>query len=112
VIHDLLPLRFPSEYPRQQNYLRYFVPRILYISRVVIADSEFTCRDVFEHYDTPLAKTKVIYPGYDPGVFFSDDAGPGPVLPAEPYFLYVGNLLPHKNVLRLLDARLIIQGLW
>jgi len=120
VVHDLLPLRFPPEYPRQQYYFRYFVPRILHRSRVVIADSEFTRRDVIEHYGVPLAKTRVIFPGYDPGAFSHDDLGPWPDPPDDPYFLYVGNLLPHKNVLRLLDAlalvrrrrpcRLIIRG--
>jgi len=109
VVHDLLPLRFPREYPRQQYYFRYFVPRILQESRLVIADSEFTRRDVVQHYGIPLAKTRVIFPGYDPGAFFHDGLGPWPDLPGEPYILYVGNLLPHKNVLRLLDAFAIVR---
>ena len=109
VVHDLLPLRFPREYPRHQYYLRYFVPRILHVSRLVIADSEFTRRDVVQHYGVPLAKTRVIYPGYDPSVFSHDGPGPWCDLPGEPYFLYVGNLLPHKNVLRLLEAFAIVR---
>ncbi len=112
VVHDLLPLRFPPDYPRQQYYFRYFVPRILHVSRVVIADSEFTRRDVVQHYGIPLAKTRVIFPGYDPGTFLHDGVGPWPDLPGEPYFLYVGNLLPHKNLLRLLDALAIVRRRW
>jgi len=109
VIHDLLPLRFPPEYPRQQYYFRYFVPRILRLSRVVIADSEFTSRDVVQHYGIPRAKTRVVFPGYDADAFFYDGLCPWPDVPDEPYFLYVGNLLPHKNVLRLLDAFAIVR---
>src|SRR5215813_4506921 len=42
VVHDLLPLAFPGEYPRQQYYFRHLVPRVLCRSRVVVADSEST----------------------------------------------------------------------
>ena len=110
VVHDLLPLRFPAEYPRQQYYFRYFVPRILHASRVVIADSEFTRRDVVNHYGVSLAKARVIYPGYDPVMFLHDGVGPSPDPSEDPHFLYVGNLLPHKNVLRLLDALAIVRS--
>ncbi len=29
VVHDLLPLLFPDEYPRQQHFFRYLVPSLL-----------------------------------------------------------------------------------
>ena len=29
VVHDLLPLRYPEEYPRHQYYFRLLVPRVL-----------------------------------------------------------------------------------
>ena len=120
VVHDLLPLRFPSEYPRQQYYFRFLVPRILGGSRLVIADSEHTRSDILEHYDVPAGKVKVINPGYDLSAFFCSEPDSSPHPPRDPYILYVGNLLPHKNLLRLLDAfallrrrrlcRLIIRG--
>jgi len=120
VVHDLLPLKFPAEYPRQQYYFRFLVPRILHGSRLVVADSEHTRSDILEHYAVPAGKVKVIYPGYDAGAFFC--GGPeSPTRPSDdPYILYVGNLLPHKNLPRLLDAfallrrrrscRLIVRG--
>jgi glycosyltransferase involved in cell wall biosynthesis len=120
VVHDLLPLRFPSEYPRQQYYFRILVPRILEDSRVVVADSEHTRSDILEHYGVPAGKVKVIYPGYDAGAFFCNEPNSSPRPSEDPYILYVGNLLPHKNLPRLLDAfallrrrrpcRLIIRG--
>lgn len=120
VVHDLLPLRFPPEYPRQQYYFRILVPRILRASRMVIADSEHTRRDILGDYDIPAAKVRVIYPGYDASVFFCGDPAAPPRLQDDPYLLYVGNLLPHKNLPRLLDAfallrrrracRLVIRG--
>jgi glycosyltransferase involved in cell wall biosynthesis len=117
VLHDLLPLRFPPEYPRQQYYFRHFVPRILRQSTTVITDSESTSRDVVDHYGIPTTKLRVVYPGYDPATFSRNGDGHWS---GEPYFLFVSNLLPHKNVLRLLDAfamvrrrrpcRLVIRG--
>jgi glycosyltransferase involved in cell wall biosynthesis len=120
VVHDLLPLRFPPEYPRQQYYFRILVPRILGGSRLVIASSEHTRSDILEHYGVPAGKVRVIYPGYDAGAFFCNEPNSAPRPPEDPYILYVGNLLPHKNLPRLLDAfsllrrrrscRLIIRG--
>lgn len=120
VVHDLLPLRFPPEYPRQQYYFRFLVPRILGASRLVIADSAHTRRDILEHYDVPADKIKVIYPGYDSSAFFCSEPDSPPRTRQDPYVLSVGNLLPHKNLTRLLDAfallrrrlpcRLVIRG--
>jgi glycosyltransferase involved in cell wall biosynthesis len=120
VVHDLLPLRFPPEYPRQQYYFRFLVPRILSDSRLVIADSEHTRSDILDHYDVPAGKVKVIYPGYDSSAFFCSAPNSSSQPRQDPYILYVGNLLPHKNLPRLLDAfallcrrrscRLIIRG--
>jgi len=120
VVHDLLPLRFPPEYPRQQYYFRILVPRILNDSPLVVADSEHTRSDILEHYGVPAGKVKVIYPGYDSSAFFCSEPNSPPRHRQDPYILYVGNLLPHKNLPRLLDAfallrrrrpcRLIIRG--
>jgi glycosyltransferase involved in cell wall biosynthesis len=106
VLHDLLPLRFPPEYPRQQYYFRHFVPRILRASSIVVASSQATVRDAVQHYDIGPSRFRVVYPGYDPAVFSGDGARPSA---GEPYVLFVSNLLPHKNVLRLLDAFAIVR---
>jgi len=109
VVHDLLPLFFPSEYPRQQYYFRSLVPRVLRRSRVVVADSESTRRDVIRSYGTAPEKVRVIYPGYDPVTFAANGVRPASGSGEDSYLLYVGNLLPHKNVLSLLDALAILR---
>lgn len=108
VVHDLLPLFFPAEYPRQQYYFRLLVPRILRISRVVIADSESTRRDILRNYSLSPEKVRVVHPGYDAGIYFPNGEE-RPARQEDPYCLYVGNLLPHKNLLRLLDALAILR---
>ncbi len=111
VVHDLLPLAFPPEYPRQQYYFRYFVPRILRSSKVVVTDSEYTRRAVIDRYGLPSGQVRVVYPGYNPDVYYQSDglSSHSRSNKGEEYVLYVGNLLPHKNVLRLLDAVAILR---
>ena len=120
VIHDLLPLRFPLEYPRQQYYFRRIVPWGLRLSRRVIADSESTRADVVRHFGLRPEAISVVYPGYDPAAYFPDN-GVASMPAIEPaYVLYVGNLFPHKNLGRLIEAfamlrrrmpvRLVIRG--
>ena len=118
VVHDLLPLRFPAEYPRQQYYFKLFVPRVLRESRIVIADSVSTSDDVIQRFRLPQTKIRVVHAGCDSKVYFPTDTVAANY--DEPYCLYVGNLLPHKNLPVLLDAmalvsrrtrcRLIIRG--
>lgn len=109
VVHDLLPLAFPPEYPRQQYYFRYFVPRILCSSRVVVTDSEYTRRAVIDRYGLSPGKVRVVYPGYNPDIYQPNGLSPRSRPGDDQYVLYVGNLLPHKNVLRLLDAVAILR---
>ncbi|HXJ80534.1 MAG TPA: glycosyltransferase family 1 protein [Candidatus Methylomirabilis sp.] len=109
VVHDLLPLFFPAEYPRQQYYFRSLVPRVLRSSRVVVADSESTRQDIIQSYGIAPEKVRVIYPGYDPATY-AVGSSDGPSDSTQPsYLLYVGNLLPHKNLLNLLDALAILR---
>jgi glycosyltransferase involved in cell wall biosynthesis len=108
VVHDLLPLFFPAEYPRQQYYFRSLVPRVLRSSRVIVADSESTRHDIVQSYGIAPDKIRVIYPGYDPDTY-SANGSRHPGSEEDAYLLYVGNLLPHKNLLSLLDALAILR---
>lgn len=117
VVHDLLPLRYPEEYPRQQYYFRHYVPAVLRASCGVITISESTRRDVLDFYGLPPEKVHVVFSGYDTRRFHPAADAP---LDAEPYALYVGNVMPHKNLPRLVDAfaqavrsgvgRLVVRG--
>ena len=109
VVHDLLPLFFPAEYPRQQYYFRSLVPRVLRSSRVLVADSESTRRDITQSYGIAPDKVRVIYPGYDPDTYSANGSDRRLRSGEGSYLLYVGNLLPHKNLLSLLDALAILR---
>jgi glycosyltransferase involved in cell wall biosynthesis len=109
VVHDLLPIFFPGQYPRQQHYLRWLVPKVLRSSRLVVTDSENTRRDVVATYGLSAERVRVVYPGYDEAEYFADGATPASDRSHDPCYLYVGNLLPHKNVLGLVDAFAIVR---
>ena len=117
-VHDVLPLLYPSEYPRQQYYFRYYVPAVLRASHAVLVISESTRRDLLRFYDVAPEKIHVVLAGYDTQRFVP--ASPGPEPDPEPYLLYVGNVMPHKNLVRLVEAfalvarrhpvRLVLRG--
>jgi glycosyltransferase involved in cell wall biosynthesis len=102
VVHDLIPLDFPDAYPRQQLYFRRLVPAMLRRARMVVAVSEATRRRVLDAYGLPPARVRTILNGFDADRFSAD----GPALGdgGLPYVLFVGNVLPHKNLPRLVEA--------
>ena len=118
VVHDVIPLAFPRDYPRQRFYFRRLVPAILRESRAVIAVSEATRREVIAAYGLRPERVRAIPNGYDAAEFVP--VGPATDDGGVPYVLYVGNLLPHKNLPRLIEAvarvarhspvRLVIAG--
>jgi glycosyltransferase involved in cell wall biosynthesis len=117
-VHDLLPLLYPSEYPRQQFYFRHYVPAVLRASRAILVISESTRRDLLRFYDVAPEKVHVVMSGYDAERFVPADPAPAP--DGEPYVLYAGNVMPHKNLVRLVEAfalvarrlpvRLVLRG--
>jgi len=106
IVHDLIPLVYPEESPRQHWYLRSFVPAVLRASARVIADSAQTKADVVAHFGLSPEGIVVIPPGVDHGQFFPrPDAGAETErLGLRAYVLFVGSLRPHKNLARLLEA--------
>src|SRR5574337_225799 len=122
VVHDVLPLHFPDEYPRQQHYFRYFVPMILRKALAIVAVSENTKRDIVTCYGIGADRVRVIPDGYETSRYQTgiDAQRVRQKYDLEVYLLYVGNLLPHKNLGRLLNAfaritpkfphRLVIAG--
>jgi len=104
VIHDVLPLFFPVELPRQQWYVRRLVPATLRAARVVVADSAQTREDVIHHYGLEPSRVVVVLPGVDHARFRPAPDRVTPPSHLRRYFLYVGNLHPHKNLPRLFAA--------
>jgi glycosyltransferase involved in cell wall biosynthesis len=102
VVHDVIPLDFPGDYPRQQLYFRRLVPAVLRRARMVVAVSEATRRRVIDAYGLSPARVRTVLNGFDVERFSPEGPAFGDC--ALPYVLFVGNLLPHKNLPRLVQA--------
>lgn len=106
VVHDLIPLFYPEEFPRQQWYFRAFVPAVLRASRAIIADSQQTADDVARHYRIPPERITVVPPGVDFTRFRPHHGGDAVAsrFGLQRYVLFVGNVRPHKNLQVLVEA--------
>jgi len=111
VVHDIVPLLFPREFPRHQWYFRSFVPRVLRRSASVIAVSHRTREDIVQQYQLDPQRITMVYSGVDHRQFYprADAAEMIRQFGLRRYVLYVGNLLPHKNLGRLLEAFALIR---
>ena len=109
-IHDLIHLRRGIA---QRLYARTMIGRAVGRSRVVLTVSDSVAAEIASEFGIP--KPQVTPNGIDE-IFFSAAASTSP--DDAPYFLFVGNDKPHKNVDRLLSAfeslggaaRLVLAG--
>jgi glycosyltransferase involved in cell wall biosynthesis len=100
-IHDLLPVKFPSQYRLQHYYFTCILPHMLSRAAAIIVDSKSTRNDVHQYYGVSLEKLYVVHAAISP-VFkpWSTDAvrrirakyGLGD------FILTVGASFPHKNL--------------
>lgn len=113
-VHDIIPLLFPSLHPHASEliFFRYFLPRVLRRSSAVIAVSQSTKGDIIKFYHLPAEKIHVIYEGCDTELFYPrrDTQAVTRTYGLEHYIHYGGNLTPHKNVARLIQAFKLIAS--
>jgi glycosyltransferase involved in cell wall biosynthesis len=110
-IHDCIHLRFPQYLPSRFAYLyaRAFMWSAAHRSARVLTVSEASKRDILEFFSIPDDKVTVVHNAIDErfGVPPPEDE----VVRVreryqlhEQYALYVGNIKPHKNLERLIEA--------
>lgn len=109
-VHDLGYHYFPEAHtPSQVAYLKWSTRHNVRRSRIVLADSRATKRDLVKFYGVDGGKVVVVYPGRDMTLHPITDP---PTLAAvqqkynltPPYLLYLGTLQPRKNLVRLIEA--------
>ncbi len=98
MVHDLIPLRFPSLTSPLTYYFRHYVPRVLEQSQAIICNSQATAEDIINYFHIEGEKIYPIPLAYDSSHFYPLD------LPVKPYFLYLGRFNPYKNISRLINA--------
>lgn len=119
-IHDCIHLRFPQYLPGRgaYAYARAMMWAAVRKADRVLTVSEASKRDILGFYDVPPEKVVVVYNGLEARFLEPpDDAEMSRVRQrfqlTHPFVLYVGNIKPHKNLERLVDAfgRARAQGL-
>jgi len=119
-IHDLIISEFGGTNATTLPLPLYWIKRLgyhlalgkaVYASQRVFVPSEFVKEKILEHFKIPAEKIVVTYEAGTLSRVVGRSRGERRVENvasrfklARPFFLYVGNVYPHKNMIRLLDA--------
>src|SRR6266704_6108469 len=98
-IHDMGVVVLRHAHPlTKREYTKRLIPRIARRARLIITNSEYSKWEIVRHLGIPEDRIRVT------PLAASAEFEPVGVQPANPYFLYVGNLEPRKNLERLGEA--------
>ena len=102
-IHDLAHLALPEFAGglHRRAYARFMFDRVSRSADAIMTDSEFTRAEFARLVGVRRAEPQVVHLGVDRRWF---EIPPSPSPHPRPYLLYVGNVKPHKNLSRLLQA--------
>ncbi len=112
-IHDLTILHIHTGKASTLPYWKYFVRKIGYRiilaismlrAKQILAVSHAVKKDILDHFWVNEKKISVTYEGIDDSFLTTSNESIKKRPLTEPYFLYVGNVYPHKNVEVLLQA--------
>ncbi len=122
-IHDLAFLIFPEHFTAKDRFLLSFhTKRAIQMADKIIAPSEATKKDLIKFYKTDENKINVVYHGVNPPAplikgknSFSFKIQNSKHVPERhrgfkiPYILFVGQIQPRKNLIRLIEAFELIR---
>ena len=110
-IHDCIHLRFPEYLPNRMayTYARTMMRMAAKRARKVLTVSEASKQDILHYLKVPAEKVEVIYNALDERLAVAPSAEDidrvrQRFLLTSPFVLYAGNIKPHKNVERLIEA--------
>ncbi|GAC1634934.1 MAG: glycosyltransferase family 1 protein [Chloroflexota bacterium] len=105
-VHDITYALFPQWFaPRVRAMLQVLVPLALKKARRIITISEHTKRDLVQHYGVDPDKIAVAYLAPRPAFLERDTTSRR----EQPFFLYVGNVEPRKNVETVIRALAVMR---
>jgi glycosyltransferase involved in cell wall biosynthesis len=110
-IHDCIHLMFPQYLPGRlaHAYARMSMWSAVWKSDHILTVSEASKRDILRFFDIPAEKVAVIYNAIDERFLAPADEERMDLIRQRyqldhPFLLYVGNIKPHKNLERLIEA--------
>ena len=104
-IHDMGLETLRDAHPLAKRlYTKRLIPYVARKAKLIITNSEYSKWEIVRHLGIPEDRIRVT------PLAASPEFAPVPVRPANPYFLYVGNLEPRKNLERLIEAFARVPG--
>src|SRR5437016_287552 len=104
-IHDMGLEVLPDAHPLTKRlYTKRLLPHVARKAKLIITNSEYSKWEIIRHLGIPEDRIRVT------PLAASPEFRPVAASPAHPYFLYVGNLEPRKNLERLIDAFARLHG--
>ncbi|MEF3279926.1 MAG: glycosyltransferase family 4 protein [Elusimicrobiota bacterium] len=104
-IHDVYHLAFKNTLTLKQKL---YADLMFYVATrkpdIILTDSNFSKKEIIKYTKTSK-NIEVVYNAVDEKLFFSSDN-----VSKEDYILYVGNIKPHKNLIRALEAFSLIKN--
>jgi glycosyltransferase involved in cell wall biosynthesis len=109
VIHDINFEHRPGDLPwLTRKFYRYFFPRYARKANRIVTVSEYSRRDIINYYEVPEEKVDLAYNGANESYHPITEEQAAEVrdhyTAGAPYFVFVGNLHPRKNITNLLKA--------
>jgi len=109
VIHDINFVHRPGDLPwLVRKYYRYFFPRFANRAARIVTVSEYSRRDIINQYDVAEEKIDLAYNGVSEMFHpLTEDEAKNvrkEYTGGAPYFVFVGNIHPRKNITNLLKA--------
>ncbi len=111
--HDLVAYRFPDTMrPIARLQQLFYLKRSIDRADLVLANSEFTSKEIQKYYSYPKEKIRIVYPGYDPKEIKIVQKAPSERTKRLPkrYFLTVSTLEPRKNFALLLEVYKLLKS--
>lgn len=107
-IHDLIMHSTKSQESTTLSFIPFLIKRFMYFlsfnhavrtSKEIIVPSEFVKNELLKHYSVNAQKIAVMYEGIDEKIKYTTSKNVVDDLNiTKPFFLYVGNAYPHKNL--------------
>jgi len=109
VIHDVAFLHYPAHIKRSHLYFfKKYIPQFLKKANSIATVSEFSKKDILNHYKTDPEKISVVYSAakeiFKPVTIEIAEATKEKFTDRAEYFLYIGAIHPRKNLVNLLKA--------
>ena len=103
-IHDVYHLAFYDNLSLSQKiYSKFMINQAVKKSDIVLTVSNFSKKEIIKYTNTNK-NIEIIYNGIEKDWISND------IYPKENYILYVGNVKPHKNLVRALKAFLLLKN--